>query len=983
MAACAIYPINLLINSLSTPTVQTLPHFSWGLDVSPGATRNQTMSAYQLLCASEAGEVVWDSGRVSGSNSLQIPYDGHPLQSFQKVTVSITVWDRYGVQCASARTWFETALLKEADWRDAKWIARYPELPSIPDCDLYATSERNEAPRFRTEITVPSDTSSVRAYVAGLGYHRLFVDGYKVGHAELEPGWSVVERTVAYTAYDLDEHLILHRSPSSRHAIGLELGNGWWNPLPLRFWGHINVRASLLGRNGTREPMVRALVLARHANGSTSVLARTRPDGSWSSGGSPTTRNNIYLGEVYDGRLAAGSRGWATVGFDDATWTAPVAANSSGLGRLVVQDTPPVRSVALLGAKVLLVQTNVTDGTRRVLLDAGRNLAGVCTWKVRGPEGSVVRMRYGELLEPGGQRVNVMTSVAGQVKAPNPEAPCQPHVAYQGDQLTLSGAAEGDEFTPAYSWHGFRYIEVELPIGAELIGPNDGLGAVCFAMRTDVKLVAHFASSDPRLGHLRTLARNTYDSNLMGLQSDCPHRERFGYGGDALGCGEAGLSIYDFAAFYAKRVRDFNDAQRQGPPGSGLGGFTETAPFVGISDGGVGPAGSGPIGWQTFQPEAQLWLYRYYGDIRSMKDAFNATYAFIRMLDTDPSAVETGLGDWMPAEATSPAFTGLGFKRMAYLAFANISHVLGHEQLAKRYRGYAAAVTTTINDRFLDRGTGAYLAKEGHQNDSTQTSQGMALFQHICPTHDVCLKALGLLADKARRASYLPGACRGAASLQGCQGAEGGPGAHLTAGLFGIKWVLMALADGGLNDLAYEMLSSDSYPSYHWMMNNPFANATTIWESWFFSDDTYSHNHPMFGSSEVWLMQSVLGIQPHPAARGMDRVLIKPSPPRALQNASGYFDTPRGRIAVSWAWRAADAFALNVSIPPNVQATVHVPCTSSMCLVRERGVLRQGGRRVAARTSDLGSSWVTEVGSGEYAFTVSGGDVTGSWGQIG
>lgn len=151
-------------------------------------------------------------------------------------------------------------------------------------------------------------------------------------------------------------------------------------------------------------------------------------------------------------------------------------------------------------------------------------------------------------------------------------------------------------------------------------------------MRTDVDLVANFSSSSPALDRLRTLNRHTFDANLMSVQSDCPHRERFGYGGDALGCGEAGLSIYDWEAFYAKRVRDFNDAQRlsaasdaaaAGRDGAGrggatffrgggtqLGGFTETAPFVGISDGGVGPAGSGPIGWQSYQPEAQLWLYK-------------------------------------------------------------------------------------------------------------------------------------------------------------------------------------------------------------------------------------------------------------------------------------------------------------------------------------------------------------------------------------
>ena len=68
----------------------------------------------------------------------------------------------------------------------------------------------------------------------------------------------------------------------------------------------------------------------------------------------------------------------------------------------------------------------------------------------------------------------------------------------------------------------------------------------------------------------------------------------------------------------------------------------------------------------------------------------------------------------------------------------------------------------------------------------------------------------------------------------------GGAGPHMTAGLFGIKWFLMALADGGMNDLAYDVLTTPTYPGFKWMMNNDVDNATTMWESWFFSDNSES-----------------------------------------------------------------------------------------------------------------------------------------------
>lgn len=167
------------------------------------------------------------------------------------------------------------------------------------------------------------------------------------------------------------------------------------------------------------------------------------------------------------------------------------------------------------------------------------------------------------------------------------------------------------------------------------------------------------------------------------------------------------------------------------------------------------------------------------------------------------------------------------------------------------------------------------------------------------------------------------------------------------------------------------MLTSRSFPSFGWMMENPFSNATTVWEGWYFSDNTLSHNHPMFSSSETWMLQAVAGIQPHPAASGMDRVLIKPAPPLALTHAAGTFDTPRGRVGVSWA-RAAGKLLLNVTVPPNVRATVHVPSAAARP-VREGGAAVRGGRRVGGRgPGGRGGSLVVEVGGGDWRFESEG-----------
>jgi|EP01049_Picozoa_sp_SAG25_P004594 alpha-L-rhamnosidase len=133
------------------------------------------------------------------------------------------------------------------------------------------------------------------------------------------------------------------------------------------------------------------------------------------------------------------------------------------------------------------------------------------------------------------------------------------------------------------------------------------------------------------------------------------------------------------------------------------------------------------------------------------------------------------------------------------------------------------------------------------------------------------------------------------------------------------------------------------------------------WESWSFSDSTFSHNHPMFSSSEVWLLQSVAGIQPHPAANGFDQVLIKPNPPSQLTHATGSFDTARGRITTSWS-RADEQqpVTLKLTVPPNVKATVHMPVGAEYG-VMEGGSVLEGGRREDG-------SLIFEVGSGDYEF---------------
>ena len=364
----------------------------------------------------------------------------------------------------------------------------------------------------------------------------------------------------------------------------------------------------------------------------------------------------------------------------------------------------------------------------------------------------------------------------------------------------------------------------------------------------------------------------------------------------------------------------------------------------------------------------QLWLYKYYGDIQTMRDSFNQTRAYIELLDTNPPGIDSGLGDWMPAQSTEPAYTGPGFQRMSYLAFANITELLGMPALATKYRAKASSIGDAINAKFFNSSTGAYATSGSGKLHASQCGQGMALFMDIVPeTHRD--SALAVMAENAKNTEYMKAGQSDSQKdpnghVYNCTDCGGGPGAHMTAGLFGIKWFLMSLADGGMNDLAYETITTPSYPGYKWMMHNSVDNATTIWESWFFSSNTFSHNHPMFASSEVWLMQSVAGIQPHPAAKGFDKVLIKPSPPAQLEHAEASYDTVRGRIETKWTKGGGTygGIELEMTIPPNVAATVHIPTLTGR--VEEAS---NPGEALAGR--HIRGSLIIEVGSGTWKFS--------------
>ncbi|MFA5262771.1 MAG: family 78 glycoside hydrolase catalytic domain [Opitutaceae bacterium] len=881
------------------------PRLSWILSSS---RRGEHQTAYEIAAGTNPVELargdanLWSSGKVISSSSVHVAYAGKPLVSGQRVWWKIRVWDAAGeVSPWSELAWFETALLTPADWH-AKWIQRKSSGP-VPEAQAF---DDQPAPLLRKEFVLDREIARARIYVSGLGYYELRLNGEKVGDHVLDPGWTSYAKRVLYSTYDVTAQL-----RAGRNALGIALGNGWFNPLPLAFWGRIKTGDALT----TGEPRAIVQLVVEFRDGGTKTIVS---DETWRASDGPIRRNSVYLGEVYDARCE--KQGWDRAGFDDSGWAAAALAGAPVLGPLRAQDAPPIRVTRTLQPIRL---TEPKPGV--YIYDFGQNFAGWARLRVQGAAGTRVRLRYGELLYPDGT-LNGMTTVAGQIKDGGKDyrydGVGRPRTAFQIDEYVLGG--RGPEiFTPRFTFHGFRYVEVTGFPGKPALDALEGL-----RLNSDVAPAGSFACSNELFNRIQQMVLWTEQSNLFSIQSDCPHREKFGYGGDIVVASEMAMLNFDMSRFYAKTTQDFIDAARPN------GGFTETAPFVGLSDEGLGD-GSGPVGWGTVQPLLLWQLRQYYGEQRLTQEQYDATKSWISLLrdKARDNILDNGISDHESLVPKPRALTGTAFYFHNVDLFARLARSLGRDRDAADGEEQAARIKEAFNRRFLEKGAGRY-------DSGTQACQAFALQFNLVPPEERSHALDRLVADVAAHED------------------------HLTTGLFGTKYLLSTLTDAGRADVAYRVVNQRSFPGWGYMIER---GATTLWEHWEFSDNTFSHNHPMFGSVSEWLYKALAGIQPAPDAVGFDKIVIRPQPVGDLAWVKASYDSVRGKVASAWE-KTDGKLRLHVTIPANATALVHVPATDASHVI-ESGQSASGAPGVKFLRME-GSAAVFAIGSGDYDFIV-------------
>ena len=155
---------------------------------------------------------------------------------------------------------------------------------------------------------------------------------------------------------------------------------------------------------------------------------------------------------------------------------------------------------------------------------------------------------------------------------------------------------------------------------------------------------------------------------------------------------------------------------------------------------------------------------------------------------------------------------------------------------------------------------------------------------------------------------------------------KNGPSKHFNTGIFGTKYVLETLAENGAPNAVFNIVNSTTYPGWGFMIDR---GATSIWETWKESDNTYSNNHPMFGTVSEWYYRWLAGIRPDPDHPGFEEFFLTPTMPEGLESVNCTYHSPYGAIVSNWKKITTDHYTYEITVPIGTRANITLPLSQS------------------------------------------------------
>jgi alpha-L-rhamnosidase len=686
------------------------------------------------------------------------------------------------------------------------------------------------------------------------------------------------------------------------NVLGALLGDGW-------FVGRVGWDGLYQYKQVSTHPLFNAQLEITYADGSTDVIAT---DNSWKGGPGEVAGSDDQLGEVLDARQAAP---WDEASFDDSPWAAATVEDHPGIA-LDPQLGPPVRQLLELAPK------KISQVGGSWIVDFGQNFVGHVRLAARGPAGALIHVSHAEMLNAGGTIYNENLRSAISL-----------------DTFTLKGGGARETFEPHFTFHGFRYVEITGYPGT--LTPDDIRGIV---VGSDNPPTGAWECSDPDLNQLFSNIQWGQRGNYLSIPTDCPQRdERMGWMGDAQVFAPTAARNADVAGFFAKWMVDVDDAQ------NARGAFSNVSPRGTQNQ-------SYPV-WGDAGVIIPWAMYAAYGDPKFLADNYDHMARWVDYCEANPATMNTGVGDHLaPVPTPTPLVDYAYFANSANIV-AQAAAILGktedaakyaqlHRDLVAAYQanyiGADGSITAAAVGRFgrgrgagPDAVPGAVPARTGN----TQAAYVLALKFELVPDHLRTAVAQRLADDVAQNG-------------------------HLTTGFVGSGWLCPMLTQIGRSDLAWQLLFTDTYPSWLFSVRN---GATTMWERWdgwtpekgFQDSSMNSFNHYSFGAVGYWFYTGAAGIQPDDSSPGYKHFFLAPQFTSRLTHVKATLDSPYGKILSYWHVEG-DRMIYDVTVPPNSSATLQLPFPPKD--------VTESGQPIAADAAALSTSLPLVAGTYHFAF---------------
>ncbi len=771
------------------------------------------------------------------------------------------------------------------------------------------------SPFLRKEFQVEKEIEQAVAYVTAAGFYEFFLNGEKVGDHVLDPGITDYRKTILYSTYDVTSQL-----QKGMNTAGAILGNGAWN-------FHQTEGRWSWGRGGKSfgNPALWVQLMIRYSDGSEEVIIS---DNSWKTAASPITFNNLYGGEDYDARKEL--PGWATADFDASAWENAVVA-AAPTGTLKSQMMPSIKVTQTLQP---VKQIHPKPGV--YLFDLGQNMAGWWRLEAEGNPGQVIRIRGAETLND--------SLFAKPLEEGDKLSTKFRYHANTWTDYTLK-TDQRETYEPRFFYSGFRYIEVTSNDQNDLRDVKVE-GRV---VRSANERNGTFESSDSLLNQIHRAGVWSQMSNMQSYPTDCPHREKGAYNGDGQVIAETSMHDFQMAPFYTKWLNDMRDSQEEN------GRIPNTSPVL------VGGMGGG-VAWGSAYILIPWWMNLYYQDTRILEEHYPTMKRYVNYLrelgtkDENPSEPYIinnfdgywySLGEWCaPGQSDGPNHPVVNtfYYYNNCLLLSKIASVLGQDEDARRYKNLSDTVSQQFNRKFFNAETALYGTEEPYQ-----TYQLLALVGNLVPD-GYREKVFQTIVDDIKQREN-----------------------HLNTGIIGTKYLWPVLVQEGENDLAYQIATQTTWPSYgYWLKNN----ATTLLEKW---SGESSHNHQMFGSISEYFYKYLAGIQSPVegnTTRGYESIYIEPHVPQGLDYVNASLETVAGRVSSYWK-KESDVYIHEVTVPANSSATIVLPLSGSGNVVVseageniwENNTFVEGVTGVRKAKAE-GNRLFVETGSGNYKFRV-------------